>query len=235
MRPNVILKLLFFCLVEFDWMATKKSFFDDDEVEDDEWASSKIKGFTFEDDDESPFQELAKYQTQSLAANSLGGGGNSKEDNELVISFDSAPGTSSGSSKVITDRVRAATAAYAARLDRQERGLSISDVLSDSSSQNSTVVSNDPKTLRAELAQVKRQVEKIHAARFTPLHPKETVRNIFFGQPYSLELYKSFNDKVELVDEAIELGDGNAILAVSTNLFPAFYFKYVHSNLIVCL
>ena len=34
MRPNVILKLLFFCLVEFDWMATKKSFFDDDEVED---------------------------------------------------------------------------------------------------------------------------------------------------------------------------------------------------------
>ena len=198
-------------------MATKKSFFDDDEVEDDEWASSKIKGFTFEDDDESPFQELAKYQTQTLAANSLGG--SSKEDNELVISFEPAPGASSSTSRIITDRVRAATAAYAARLDRQERGLSISDVLGDSS-QNSTVVSNDPKTLRAELAQVKRQVEKIHAARFTPLHPKETVRNIFFGQPYSLELYKSFNDKVELIDEAIELGDGNAILAVSFSRFP---------------
>ena len=78
-----------------------------------------------------------------------------------------------------------------------------------------TVVSNDPKVLRNELAQVRRQVEKIHAARFTPLHPKETVRNIFFGQSYSLELYKSFTDKIELVDEAIELGDGNAILAVS--------------------
>lgn len=97
---------------------------------------------------------------------------------------------------------------------RQERGLSISDIVS-SDNQNQTVVSNDPKVLRSELTQVRRQVEKIHAARFTPLHPKETVRNIFFGQPYSLELYKSFTDKIELVDEAIALGDGNAILAVS--------------------
>lgn len=152
------------------------------------------------------FSDIAKYQSQTLAANSLGG----KEENEVVISFDSAPGFSSDRDRVITDRIRAATAAYAARLDRQERGLSI-DVISD---QNNTIVSQDPKVLRAELTQVRRQVEKIHAARFTPLHPKETVRNIFFGRPYSLELYKSFNDKVELCDEAIELGDGNAILAV---------------------
>jgi hypothetical protein len=80
------------------------------------------------------------------------------------------------------------------------------------------VVSNDPKVLRAEIAQLKRQVEKIHAARFTPLHPKETVKNIFLGQPYSLELYKSFTDKVALIDEALELGDGNAILAVSLEI-----------------
>jgi hypothetical protein len=133
---------------------------------------------------------------------------------EIVITFDSAPGVSSATSRVITDRVRAATAAYAARLDRQERGLSISDVISGDN-QNQTVVSNDPKVLRNELTQVRRQVEKIHAARFTPLHPKETVRNIFFGHPYSLELYKSFTDKIELVDEAIALGDGNAILAVA--------------------
>jgi hypothetical protein len=58
-----------------------------------------------------------------LAANSIGG----KEENELVISFDSAVGLAAGSSRVVTDRVRAATAAYAARLDRQERGLSISE------------------------------------------------------------------------------------------------------------
>ena len=92
-------------------------------------------------------------------------------------------------------------------------GLSISDAIGDSN--QSSVLSNDPKTLRAEVAQLRRQVEKIHAARFTPLHPKETVKNIFFGQSYSLELYKSFTDKIALIDEALELGDGNAILAVS--------------------
>ena len=96
----------------------------------------------------------------------------------------------------------------------------IADVIGGGDSKNE-VLSNDPKTLRAELQQARRQVEKIHAARFTALHPKETVKNIFFGQPYSLELYKSFNDKIELIDEAIELGDGNAILAVST------YFRWI--------
>lgn len=189
-----------------------KSGFSFDE-EDEEWMGSKVTGFKFEDDDETPFQDLAKYQSQTLAANSIGG----KEDNELVISFDTGPAgiNNSATARMITDRVRAATAAYAARLDRQERGLSISDVIGNSSNDHHAVVSNDPKVLRTELAQVRRQVEKIHAARFTPLHPKETVRNIFFGQPYSLELYKNFTDKIELIDEAIELGDGNAILAVA--------------------
>ncbi len=132
-----------------------------------------------------------------------------------MISFDTTSGPGSGtSSRVITDKVRAATAAYAARLDRIERGLSIADVLAGDTNQTA-VLSNDPKTLRAELSQVRRQVEKVHAARFTPLHPKETVKNIFLGQPYSLELYKNFADKVALIDEALALGDGNAILSVS--------------------
>jgi hypothetical protein len=61
---------------------------------------------------------------------------------------------------------------------------------------------------------------KIHfssfsSARFTPLHPKETIRNIFLGRPFSLEFYKSWSDKIALIDEALLLGDGNAILAVS--------------------
>ena len=45
----------------------------------------------------------------SIAANSLGG---KDEQTDLVISFDSALGTSSGTSRVVTDRVRAATGAY---------------------------------------------------------------------------------------------------------------------------
>ena len=34
-------------------------------------------------------------------------------------------------------------------------------------------------------------------------------------QPYSLEMYKSKEDKLALLDEAIKLHDGNAIIAVS--------------------
>jgi hypothetical protein len=34
------------------------------------------------------------------------------------------------------------------------------------------------------------------------------------GRPFSLEFYKSINDKLALVDEALLLADGNAILAV---------------------
>ena len=45
-------------------------------------------------------QDLAKYQSQTLAANSLSG----KEENEVVISFDSAPGVSSTTSRFISDR-----------------------------------------------------------------------------------------------------------------------------------
>ena len=36
-------------------------------------------------------EDLAKYQSQTLAANTLSG---KKEENEVVISFDSAPGVS---------------------------------------------------------------------------------------------------------------------------------------------
>merc|ERR1712223_1917463 len=63
--------------------------------------------------------------------------------------------------------------------------------------------------------QVKKQVEEIHSSRTSP---KETVLNIFLGKPYSLDQYKSFTDKIELVDEAIKLGDGNAILAAANFL-----------------
>ena len=108
-KKNRIFKKIFFTFFfsELLYMAEStegKSFSFDDE--DDEWNQSKIKGFKFEDDDETPFQDLAKYQAQTIAANSLGG---KDEQTDLVISFDSALGTSSGTSRVVTDRVRAAT------------------------------------------------------------------------------------------------------------------------------
>lgn len=72
------------------------------------------------------YEELAKYQAQ-VFSKSLGG------QEEFFISFDGAPGapSSSASSRLVSDRVRAASSAYAAQLDIVERGgLSISDGIS---------------------------------------------------------------------------------------------------------
>ena len=56
---------------------------------------------------------------------------------------------------------------------------------------------------------------QLEQARHTPLHPRETVKNIFLGKPFSLEFYRSFQDKKDLLNEAIALLDGDAILVVS--------------------
>ncbi|XP_064483830.1 spermatogenesis-defective protein 39 homolog isoform X3 [Ornithodoros turicata] len=44
--------------------------------------------------------------------------------------------------------------------------------------------------------------------------PKETVQNIILGQPYFIEQHRSKEDKVELLDEALQLQDGNVIVLV---------------------
>ena len=74
---------------------------------------------------------------------------------------------------------------------------------------------DDVQTLRIELMRAKRNLEKIQEARYIPLHPKETVKNIFLGNHYSLEFYRSLSDKKDLLSEAIAIGDGNVIIAVS--------------------
>ena len=78
---------------------------------------------------QTPFEELAKYQSQTFSKSSGG-------QDELVISFDTeagfgGSGPGSSASRIVSDRVRAASAAYAAHLDKVERGgPSISDGMS---------------------------------------------------------------------------------------------------------
>ncbi len=63
--------------------------------------------------------------------------------------------------------------------------------ISTSPSSGTEFLSNDPRELRSELTKLRRQLVKVEQSRFTPIHPKETVQNIFLGKRYSLELYKS--------------------------------------------
>jgi hypothetical protein len=205
-----------------------------DENEESDWNSSRIKGFTFGDDDDTPFEQLASYQSISENSLSQSGSGAQSPADELGVSFENnfsvgSGSSNQGSSRVVSDRVRAASAAYAADLDKRGIGSgnnqSISEVLSGNNDSSHQVVlgsasdpillTNDVKTLRSELSLARKQLEKIQQARFVPLHPKETVRCIFLGQQYSLEFYKTWLDKLALIDAAIELCDGNAILAVA--------------------
>ncbi len=68
--------------------------------------------------------------------------------------------------------------------------------------------------LEAQINSLHRQLDFARKDRFTKIPPKDTIRSIINGEPYSLELYKSKADKLELLDQAIHSHDGNAITAV---------------------
>ena len=146
-------------------------------------------------------------------------------------------GGSGGASSVVSDRVRAASAAYAAQLDRAERGGGGGGSI-ESTGLVDVPTTNDVQTLRIEcklkthvwmevismiwkivlnelsVLRAKRNLEKIQEAKYIPLHPKETVKNIYLGNHYSLEFYRSLSDKKDLLAEAVAIGDGNVILTV---------------------
>ena len=92
-----------------------------------------------------------------------------------------------------------------------------------SASSDSDFFSTDPRELRAEVSKLRRQLAKVEESRFVPLHPRETAVNIFLGKRVALEFYKSFRDKADLVDAAVDILCPNAILAVSRNLFNLIY------------
>jgi hypothetical protein len=70
--------------------------------------------------------------------------------------------------------------------------------------------------------------------RWVPPPAKETVTKIMLGHPYSLELYRSLKSKTELLDSAVAVGDGNAMLAVRLWSFAFIFIKYNKNNYKSC-
>ncbi|XP_037792640.1 spermatogenesis-defective protein 39 homolog [Penaeus monodon] len=64
-----------------------------------------------------------------------------------------------------------------------------------------------------EIAQLKRRLENSYSRYNLTLPPDDTVNRIVLGQPYSLESYRSHEDKCALIDVALNTMDGGAILA----------------------
>lgn len=54
-----------------------------------------------------------------------------------------------------------------------------------------------------------------------------TVTKMILKKPYSLECYRSFREKTELLTEAVSSGNGDAVLAVVLFLVKTLQRKYV--------
>jgi len=156
--------------------------------EEDYWHDSVAKGFSWEEgDDTMGMPDLSISSNPSL---------------DDMISFDIGPACSG--SAVWEARVREAARQISAAADKPPPP-SLSQV----------VGRMDGAKLENELKTVRRKLENVQSSRFKPDPAVETIQNIILGKPYSLEFYKSLKQKEDLLDCALEIGDGDAILAVT--------------------
>lgn len=149
---------------------------------------SKNKGFSWDESIDSGEVSLSR-----LSIN--------KNDN--VVSFEAVP--SSHSSRW-QEKVREASRQIATAAQVPEPSIS------------QIVGVRDPAKLEAELVMVRKALAKLQDNRFSPSPPQQTVEDIILGRPYSLSGYVSLKDKVELLDSALDLGDGGAILEITLML-----------------
>ncbi|XP_038074329.1 spermatogenesis-defective protein 39 homolog [Patiria miniata] len=68
--------------------------------------------------------------------------------------------------------------------------------------------------LQAEVQALRRKLKSVERSRWAALPVADTVTRIITGEPYSLEPYRSLQDKLSLLDVAIGYHDGNAILTI---------------------
>ncbi|XP_071080545.1 spermatogenesis-defective protein 39 homolog [Haliotis cracherodii] len=68
--------------------------------------------------------------------------------------------------------------------------------------------------LQKEIIFLRKELQIAKRERWKKQPVGDTIRNMVLGQAYTFELYKSKEDKLALLDKAIESHDGNAIIAV---------------------
>ncbi|XP_028398728.1 spermatogenesis-defective protein 39 homolog [Dendronephthya gigantea] len=86
----------------------------------------------------------------------------------------------------------------------------------------------EKKRMQAEIKELQKTVSTLRKQHKSAPEPKETVKKLMLNQPCVLELYKSLDKKLSLLDEAIKLGDGDALITVIL-----FIKKTVKYNLFV--
>ncbi|KAK3774195.1 hypothetical protein RRG08_001330 [Elysia crispata] len=70
----------------------------------------------------------------------------------------------------------------------------------------------DVEKMQQEIQSLKRSLLGAKKDRWMKQPVEDTLRRILKGEPFSLEMYKSLADKLALLDQAVSLHDGNAIM-----------------------
>ena len=161
------------------------------EDDDSYWNSSSAKGFSWDDSSD----------TVVLPSASISGSSSNTPATDLV-SFEAGTSTSSR----VAERVREATKLISAAAEMPEPSIS------------QLVGLKDVRKLEAELVTVRKNFARLQVDRFKPSSATQTVQDMVLGKPFSLEGFKSLQDKESLLDSALEWGDGDVVLAVAIML-----------------
>jgi len=124
--------------------------------------------------------------------------------NETALSSRNSPVSSSRSEPKIASK---SSPGMSAKMEPQ---YSIDDVL-ELAPQISAL---DYKRLQDDLTAAKQTIERLKKQKWTSIPVEETMKRIITGDPYTLDAYKSLQEKERLLEKAILSKDGNAIITV---------------------
>ncbi|XP_026293560.1 spermatogenesis-defective protein 39 homolog [Frankliniella occidentalis] len=178
------------------------------------WNSSSIKSFNFDDDEpggglfgvsKSGTARLSQQVRASLPGEEYGGNNDSLTGSTSTTSSNTAPPLHTLISEKCLTAIMDADYPDTAYGDPVKRVMKPEE----------------------EIRMLKRQVQE----RWDEPPVELTIKHIFLGRPHSLESYRSLSSKRALLDAAINLGDGNAILAVILFLVQTLKKSLLHQIL----
>ncbi|NWV62088.1 SPE39 protein, partial [Malurus elegans] len=191
--------------------------------EEEYWHSSKFRAFTFDDEDD----ELSQLKESKRAVNSLRDIVDDDDDDLERVSWSGEPvgsiswsikETASGSTSSLDGRdssLQKGSSSYAA-LPKQGSSYSLSSLFKGFLCATqlcfflSALTDTGGKSYAPELRRPKAEYKDYSS----DWSPKDTVRRMQRGKVCSLERFRSLQDKLVLLDEAVAGHDGNVITAV---------------------
>ncbi|NXS62810.1 SPE39 protein, partial [Brachypteracias leptosomus] len=197
--------------------------------EEEYWHSSKFRAFTFDDEDD----ELSQLKESKRAVNSLRDIVDDDDDDLERVSWSGEPvgsiswsikETASSSSSSLESRdssLQKGSSSYAA-FPKQVSSYSLSSLFKGELCLSLSALSDTgAKNYAPELRRPKAEYKDYSS----DWSPKDTVKRMQRGKVCSLERFRSLQDKLMLLDEAVAGHDGNVITAVILMCFTHLYLS----------